>query len=33
MLKFIETRWGLLEPDRRDAVQMDMTEFFDWSAP
>lgn len=33
MLKFIETRWGLPSLTRRDAAQMDMTEFFDWSAP
>lgn len=33
MLKFIETRWSLPSLTRRDAAQMDMTEFFDWSAP
>jgi phospholipase C len=33
MLKFIETRWHLPALTRRDAQQMDMTEFFDWSAP
>jgi phospholipase C len=33
MLKFIETRWGLTNLTRRDAAQIDMTEFFDWSAP
>jgi phospholipase C len=33
MLKFIETRWGLPNLTKRDAAQMDMTEFFDWSAP
>jgi phospholipase C len=33
MLKFIETRWGLPSLTKRDAAQMDMTEFFDWSAP
>jgi len=33
MLKFIETRWHLPPLTKRDAQQMDMTEFFDWSAP
>jgi len=33
MLKFIETRWGLPPLTQRDAKQMDMMEFFDWSAP
>jgi phospholipase C len=33
MLKFIERRWGLPSLTDRDAAQMDMTEFFDWSAP
>ncbi len=33
MLKFIETRWKLPALNKRDAQQMDMTEFFDWSAP
>ncbi len=33
MLKFIETRWGLPSLTRRDAAQMDMTEFFDWGGP
>lgn len=33
LLKFIETRWKLPNLTRRDAAQMDMTEFFDWSAP
>lgn len=33
MLKFIETRWKLPALTKRDAQQMDMTEFFDWSAP
>jgi phospholipase C len=33
MLKFIETRFGLPPLNKRDAAQMDMTEFFDWTAP
>jgi phospholipase C len=33
MLKFIETRWNLPPLTKRDAQQIDMTEFFDWSAP
>jgi len=33
MLKFIETRFSLKSLNKRDAAQMDMTEFFDWSAP
>lgn len=33
MLKFIEKRWNLPPLNKRDAQQMDMTEFFDWSAP
>ena len=33
MLKFIETRWKLPPLTKRDAAQIDMTEFFDWSAP
>jgi phospholipase C len=33
LLKFIETRWNLSSLTKRDAQQMDMTEFFDWSAP
>jgi phospholipase C len=33
MLKFIETRFNLPPLTKRDAAQIDMTEFFDWSAP
>ena len=33
MLKFIETRWNLPPLTKRDAAQMDMTEFFDFSNP
>jgi len=33
MLKFIETRFSLPPLTKRDAAQIDMTEFFDWSAP
>ena len=33
LLKFIETRWQLPNLTKRDAAQMDMTEFFDWSTP
>jgi phospholipase C len=33
ILKFIETRWKLPALTKRDAQQIDMTEFFDWSAP
>jgi phospholipase C len=33
ILKFIETRFGLPALNKRDAAQIDMTEFFDWSAP
>jgi phospholipase C len=33
MLKFIETRWKLGSLTKRDAAQMDMTEFFDWASP
>jgi phospholipase C len=33
ILKFIETRFGLLPLNKRDAAQMDMTEFFDFTNP
>ena len=33
ILKFIETRFGLPSLTKRDAAQMDMTEFFDFNAP
>jgi len=33
VLKFIETRWRLSPLTKRDAVQMDMTEFFDFHNP
>jgi phospholipase C len=33
ILKFIETRFNLPPLNKRDAAQIDMTEFFDWSAP
>ena len=33
MLKFIEARFSLPSLTKRDAAQMDMTEFFDWSGP
>jgi phospholipase C len=33
ILKFIETRWGLPALNARDAAQMDMTEFLDFSNP
>jgi phospholipase C len=33
LLKFIETRFGLPNLNKRDAAQPDMTEYFDWSAP
>lgn len=33
ILKFIETRFGLPSLNNRDAAQMDMTEFFDFSGP
>jgi len=33
MLKFIETRFSLPALTKRDAAQMDMTEFFDFSTP
>jgi len=33
ILKFIETRFGLPSLTKRDAAQIDMTEFFDWTAP
>jgi phospholipase C len=33
MLKFIETRFNLPSLTKRDAAQIDMTEFFDWSSP
>jgi phospholipase C len=33
ILKFIETRFNLPSLTKRDAAQIDMTEFFDWSAP
>jgi phospholipase C len=33
ILKFIETRFSLPSLTTRDAAQIDMTEFFDWSAP
>lgn len=33
MLKFIETRWNLPPLTKRDAAQMDMTEFFDFNNP
>ncbi|HXZ78934.1 MAG TPA: alkaline phosphatase family protein [Terriglobales bacterium] len=32
-LKLVETRWGLPSLTKRDAAQMDMTEFFDFSNP
>jgi phospholipase C len=32
-LKLIETRFGLPALTARDAAQIDMTEFFDWTAP
>jgi phospholipase C len=31
MLKFIETRFGLPSLTKRDAMQPDMTEFFDFA--
>jgi phospholipase C len=33
ILKLIETRFGLLPLNKRDAAQMDMTEFFDFTNP
>ena len=33
ILKFIETRFGLASLTKRDAAQIDMTEFFDFSNP
>ena len=33
LLKFIETRFNLPPLNKRDAAQIDMTEFFDWSSP
>lgn len=33
LLKFIETRFNLPPLNKRDAAQIDMTEFFDWTAP
>jgi phospholipase C len=33
ILKFIETRFNLPALNNRDAAQIDMTEFFNWSAP
>ncbi|HXE06419.1 MAG TPA: alkaline phosphatase family protein [Acidobacteriaceae bacterium] len=33
VLKFIETRFGLPSLTKRDAAQMDMTEFFDFTKP
>ena len=33
ILKFIETRFGLSSLSKRDAAQMDMTEFFDFTNP
>jgi len=33
ILKFVETRFSLPSLTKRDAAQIDMTEFFDWSAP
>jgi phospholipase C len=33
VLKFVETRWNLLPLTKRDAAQMDMTEFFDFTNP
>lgn len=33
ILKFIETRWNLPALTKRDAAQMDMTEFFDFNNP
>ena len=33
MLKFIETRFNLPAINKRDAAQMDMTEFFDFNSP
>ena len=33
ILKFIETRWSLPALNARDAAQIDMTEFFDFTAP
>lgn len=33
MLKFIETRWNLPPLTKRDAAQIDMTEFFDFDNP
>ena len=32
-LKFVETRFGLPSLTKRDAAQMDMTEFFDFTNP
>ncbi len=33
LLKFIETRFNLPPLNKRDAAQIDMTEFFDWTSP
>lgn len=33
VLKFVETRWGLKPLTKRDAAQIDMTEFFDFGNP
>lgn len=33
ILKFIETRWNLPALTKRDAAQIDMTEFFDFNTP
>ncbi len=33
ILKFIETRFNLPSLTKRDAAQIDMTEFFDWTSP
>jgi phospholipase C len=33
ILKFIETRFSLPPLNKRDAAQIDMTEFFDWTQP
>jgi phospholipase C len=33
LLKFIETRFNLPPLNNRDAAQIDMTEFFDWTSP
>jgi phospholipase C len=33
VLKLVETRWGLKPLTKRDAAQIDMTEFFDFANP